>query len=137
MFFWNHPPHRTQAFPIIERKTHVYKKGLEEQLFSRIRDLEAHLAHGLPPQLNPGEYEHLVRGLLENSINVHHYQQVLSQELFDIKMMEMKRDLQNLLLTFMIAEHSNREGWNLFWINLLTPIFARKHMTFSKIKSNG
>lgn len=47
--------------------------NLEEQLFSRIRDLEAHLAHGLPPQLNPGEYEHLVRGLLENSINVHHY----------------------------------------------------------------
>lgn len=41
---------------------------------------------------------------MENSINVHHYQQVLSQELFDIKMMEMKRDLQNLLFTFMIAE---------------------------------
>lgn len=34
---------------------------VEAQLFSRIRGLEAQLAHGLPPQLNPGEYERLVR----------------------------------------------------------------------------
>lgn len=34
---------------------------VEAELFSRIRGLEAQLAHGLPPQLNPGEYEGLVR----------------------------------------------------------------------------
>lgn len=34
---------------------------VEAELFSHIRDLEAQLAHGLPPQLNPGEYADLVR----------------------------------------------------------------------------
>ncbi|XP_047338743.1 ATP synthase subunit a [Impatiens glandulifera] len=46
---------------------------VEAELFARIRALESQLAHGVPPQLNPGEYESIVRENLDNSINLNHY----------------------------------------------------------------
>lgn len=76
--------------------------AIEQQLFSRIRDLEAQLAHGLPPQLNPGEYEHQVRENLESAVSVDHYHQALQHELFEVKMLELKNELQEKLFTRML-----------------------------------
>lgn len=76
--------------------------AIEAELFSRIRGLEAQLAHGLPP--HPGEYEHLVRDNLESAVSVDHYRQALHHELFELRVMELKKDLQDKLFNKMIAE---------------------------------
>lgn len=47
-----------------------------KRAFSRIANLEAQLAHGLPPQLNPGEYANLVREHLDGAVSIDHYRQV-------------------------------------------------------------
>ena len=77
---------------------------VEAELFSRIQNLENKLSYGLPPQLNPGEYENLVRENLENVINVRHYHEALSREFFELKILEMKSELQDFLFHFMISE---------------------------------
>lgn len=77
---------------------------IEAELFSRIRDLEAQQAHGLPPQLNAGDYERLVRENLANSVSVNHYRERLFQELFDVKIMLLKSELQDMLVNTMVAE---------------------------------
>lgn len=46
--------------------------SVESELFSRIANLEAQLAHGLPPQLNPD----LVREHLDGAVSIDHYRQV-------------------------------------------------------------
>ena len=53
---------------------------LENEQRARIRNLESKLAYRLPPQLNPGEYERLVRENLDNAIYILHYQEALNQE---------------------------------------------------------
>lgn len=63
---------------------------VEAELFARIRALESQLAHGIPPQLNPGEYESLVRENLDNSINLNHYRNSLSNEFFELQILEFK-----------------------------------------------
>lgn len=77
---------------------------VETELFGRIRNLEAQLAHRLPPQINAGDYERLVRENLSTSINLHHYRCSLSNELFEINIMELKAKLQNSLFNAMLAE---------------------------------
>lgn len=59
---------------------------VEAELFARIRALESQLAHA--PQLNPGEYESLVRENLENSMNLNHYRNSLSNEFFELQILE-------------------------------------------------
>lgn len=46
---------------------------MELELFARIRVLENRMIEGLPPQLNLGEYETLVRGFLDNTLTINHY----------------------------------------------------------------
>lgn len=50
--------------------------SVESEHFSRIANLEAQLAHGLPPQLNPYEYANLVREHLDGAVSIDHYRQV-------------------------------------------------------------
>ncbi|CAI9775850.1 unnamed protein product [Fraxinus pennsylvanica] len=77
---------------------------VEAELFARIRALESQLAHGIPPQLNPGEYESLVRENLDNSINLNHYRNSLSNEFFELQILEFKVRLQDLLFQTMLSE---------------------------------
>lgn len=76
----------------------------ERNLFQRIRDLESELAHGLPPQLNQGDYERQVRDLLATSVNPNHYLENLSNELFEVDIMTKKVRIQNSLFNAIISE---------------------------------
>lgn len=84
------------------------KAEVESELFSRIRNLEAQLAHGLPPQLNPGEYESLVRDKLNEAVNIRDYQSALNLEVFDLTIMELKVNLKNPLFTLLLTEPDAR-----------------------------
>nr|DAD25641.1 TPA_asm: hypothetical protein HUJ06_027105 [Nelumbo nucifera] len=77
---------------------------VEAELFSRIRSLESQLAYGLPPQLNPGEYEQLVRDNLEQSANIRSYQSALALEISDLSILELKLDLQNKVFDLFLSE---------------------------------
>jgi hypothetical protein len=55
--------------------------SVESELFSRIANLEAQLAHGLPPQLNPGEYANLVREHLDGAVSIDHYRKSIIPKL--------------------------------------------------------
>jgi len=80
----------------------------EAQLFSLIRSLERELSYGLPPQLNNGEYEQLVRNNLEAAFhfNVNHYRRAVASELFEVQIMLLKSHLQEHLFNHMISEPS-------------------------------
>ncbi|KAG8373707.1 hypothetical protein BUALT_Bualt11G0052700 [Buddleja alternifolia] len=80
----------------------------ELELFARIRVLESRLIEGLPPQLNLGEYETLVRGFLDQTISIPHYSTTLSNELFDIGVLELKADLLEQLFHLLIHESTDR-----------------------------
>ena len=43
----------------------------------------------LPPQLNPVEYERLVRDNFESAVNINHYHEALDREFFEVKVMEL------------------------------------------------
>ncbi|KAL6969149.1 hypothetical protein U1Q18_041072, partial [Sarracenia purpurea var. burkii] len=77
---------------------------VEAELFSGIQELEAQLAHGIPPQLNPGEYENLVLDNLANSINLNHYRSSVSNEFFELKILEFKARVQDVLFQTMLSE---------------------------------
>lgn len=80
------------------------KANVETELFSRIRGLEAQLSQGLPPQLNQGEYERLVRENFDSAVSIRHYREALDHELFELKIMEKKGNLQEQLFNRMISE---------------------------------
>lgn len=80
----------------------------ELELYARIRLLENLLIERLPPQLNLGEYENLVRDNLNQARNVLHYQSALSHELFDITVLELKANLQDRLFNLLMAEPDER-----------------------------
>lgn len=86
-----------------EAQAQAEAHAAEMDLFSRIKDLESQLAHGLPPQLNQGDYERLVQENLANSLNVHQYRTRLSNELFELQIMELKVKLQNLIYNGMVC----------------------------------
>ena len=71
--------------------------SVESELFSRIANLEAQLAHGLPPQLNPDEYANLVREHLDGAVSIDHYRQVHNSKIDEVHIMELKSRLPNLL----------------------------------------
>ena len=77
---------------------------IEEQLFSRIRHLENELNYGLPPQCVQGEYERLVRDTLEGAINVQHYNTALLRELHELRILELKSQLQDQLHNRFLSE---------------------------------
>jgi hypothetical protein len=80
----------------------------ETALFSRIKDLESQLVHGLPPQLHEGEYEGLVRSSLISTSNIEEYRIQLALDIFDINMMQHKAMLQNKLLQLFIGQPDER-----------------------------
>ena len=61
------------ALSDVQAQAQAQRAALEAELFSRIRNLEAQLVHGLPPQLNSGDYERLVQEHLTNSVSIAHY----------------------------------------------------------------
>lgn len=81
---------------------------LEIELYARIRLLESRLIDQLPPQLNFGEYESLARDNLNQSINIQHYHSALSNELFDITVLELKANLQDQLFHLLLSEPDER-----------------------------
>lgn len=76
----------------------------EIELFGRVRLLEGRLIEGLPPQLNLGEYETLLRGFLDETISIRHYYQTITNELFDIGVMERKADVVEQLFYLFVHE---------------------------------
>ena len=66
---------------------------MELELFARILLLKNRLIKGLPPQLNLGEYEALVKGFLKDIVSVRDYCNVLNNELFDITVFKLKANL--------------------------------------------
>lgn len=74
---------------------------MEAELFSRIRNLEAQLAHGIPPQPHPGEYGQLVRENFESALSVDHYRKALSIAFFKVQIME---PFTGFLFDYMITE---------------------------------
>lgn len=85
-----------------------YTQAIEFELFTRIRHLEGRLIENLPPQVNLGEYEALVRGFIEDAINVDHYCSVLSNELLDITVLELKASLLDQLVNLLFNESTER-----------------------------
>ena len=82
--------------------------NLEIELYARIRLLESRLIDLLPPQLNVGEYEALVRDNLNQAINIQHYHSALSNEIFDITVLELKANLQDQLFNLLLSEPDDR-----------------------------
>ena len=80
----------------------------EIELYARVRLLESRLIERLPPQLNSGEYESLVRDNLNQARNFMHYQSALSNEIFDITVLELKANLQDRLFDLLMAEPDER-----------------------------
>lgn len=80
----------------------------ELELFARIRILENRLIEGLPPQLNLGEYETLVRGFISDTFTISHYSTTLTNELFDITILELKADLLEQLFNLLMRETPDR-----------------------------
>lgn len=52
-------------------------------------------------QLNPGEYEQQIRNELNTAVSIRDYAGILSRELQEMRIMELKRDLQERLFHFM------------------------------------
>lgn len=106
--------------------------AIELELFSRIQSLESEMAYGLPPQLNPGEYEQLVRENLNTSINPRHYHSSLSREICEVHIMRLKISLQHSLFDLMINEQSISD------ILSIPPIkiFGRGPLISSSMKSH-
>ncbi|KAK8986722.1 hypothetical protein V6N11_010272 [Hibiscus sabdariffa] len=87
---------------------HAQNEHVDAELFSRIRNLENRLIDRLPPQLNRGEYATLVRENIDQSINLFHYQSSLSNEIFEITVLELKADLQDQLFNLLLSEPDHR-----------------------------
>lgn len=77
-------------------------------MYARIRFLENLLIKQLPPQLNLGEYDNLVRDNLNQAWNVLHYQRALYNELFDITVLELKANLRDRLFNLLMPEPDKR-----------------------------
>lgn len=86
----------------------ILNQETELELFARIRLLENRLIEGLPPQMNLGEYEALVRGFLDDTLTIDHYRNVLSNELFDITVLELKANLLEQLVNLLMSETTGR-----------------------------
>lgn len=80
----------------------------ELELYARIRLLENKLIDRLPPQLNFGEYENLVRDNLNQARHILNYQSALSHELFDITILELKANLQDKPFDLLMTEPNER-----------------------------
>ena len=86
----------------------ILNQETELELFARIRLLENRLIDGLPPQMNFGEYEALVRGFLDDTLTIGHYRNVLSNELFDLRLLEFKANLLEQLVNLLMSETTER-----------------------------
>lgn len=81
---------------------------MELELFARIRLLENRMIEELPPQLNLGEYETLVRGFLDDTLTINHYCTTITNELFEITVLELKANLVEKLFDLLMSEPDAR-----------------------------
>ncbi len=102
-----HNSNRGIPLPILDQ-FRLLNQETELELFARIRLLENRLIEDLPPQLNLGEYEALVRGFLEDTVSVRDYCNVLKNELFDITVFELKANLLEGLVNLLMSEPTDR-----------------------------
>lgn len=82
------------------------------ELFSRIRNLEAQLAHGQPPQpwrvRELGKRECRMRNTFDYS-NIRNYRSALNLvEIFDLTIMELRAHLRNPLCTLLLIDPDAR-----------------------------
>lgn len=101
------PMDNVNPFNVVD-KFRIHNAGMELELFARIRLLENRLIENLPPQVNLGEYEALVRGFLDNTRTIHHYCNVLNNEFFDITVLELKANLLEQLVNLLMSESTER-----------------------------
>nr|QKE23545.1 ATPase subunit 1 [Teucrium ornatum] len=80
----------------------------EIELFARIRLLESKLIEGLPPQLEEGGYEQLVRTFLDETISPNHYLSTLQNEVLDITLLECRANLVEKVFNFLLSEETDR-----------------------------
>lgn len=80
----------------------------ELEVYARIRLLESRLIEDLPPQVESGEYEDLVRHNFKTAYNLGVYQMLLETELYEIKILEIKGDLVELLGSLLLSEPEGR-----------------------------
>ena len=98
----NDPQPNNNPIPLdVVDQFRILNQETELELFARIRLLENRLIDGLPPQMNFGEYEALVRGFLDDTLTIGHYRNVLSNELFDLRLLEFKANLSAVYREFL------------------------------------
>ncbi|KAK9714116.1 hypothetical protein RND81_06G072400 [Saponaria officinalis] len=94
--FFNEPPLDGVPLNNVEQYRAMHIEW-ELDLVNRIRILENRMISGLPPQLNHGEYEALVKGFLNETISISHYTSTLNRELYERKIFEWKGHLVDRL----------------------------------------
>lgn len=105
----NDPQPNNNVVPLdVVDQFRILNQETELELFARIRLLENRLIDGLPPQMNFGEYEALVRGFLDDTLTIGHYRNVLSNELFDLRLLEFKANLLEQLVNLLMSETTER-----------------------------
>lgn len=103
------PFHNNNVIPLdVVDQFRLLNQEAELELFARIRILENRLIEGLPPQMNSGEYEALVRGILDDTLTIKHYCNALRQEFFDITVLELKANLLEQLVNLLLSETPGR-----------------------------
>ena len=103
----NAPNHNGIPVDVVDQ-FRILNFEMELELFARIRILENRMIEGLPPQLNLGEYETLVRGFLNQTLTIEHYCNTMSNELFEIAVMELKANLVDQLSNLLVSEPTAR-----------------------------
>ncbi|KAH6790265.1 hypothetical protein C2S51_005271 [Perilla frutescens var. frutescens] len=80
----------------------------EFELFARIRLLEDIFLEGLPPQLQSGEYEMLIRQFLDSTIDISNYSVTMAREFLDLTILENKADLLDGIFNLLMGEPTER-----------------------------
>lgn len=80
--------------------------GMEQELVHRIHLLEDRMIDGLPPQLNRGEYEALVKSFLDDSISIsiENYTKIIYKEIYERNIMELRGDIVERLKFLFLNE---------------------------------
>lgn len=97
------PPHNAIPLDVVDQ-FRMLNFDMELELFARIRLLENRLIEGLPPQMNLGEYEALVREFLDNTLTINHYYNTILTFLYDITIMELKANSLDQLFNLLMSE---------------------------------
>jgi hypothetical protein len=80
----------------------------EIEVYARIRLLEGRVIDRLPPQLELGQYETLVRENLNHAYSIQDYLAALSNDIFDITVLELKANVIDRLSELLLSEPDDR-----------------------------